>query len=223
MKYFYSLGITRPNQDPRYLLNEVSFGHAGQDNNVFIYMVPRIKTVDENNNQFFLQNSQKNAIISAMNEIKGVNLELIPSDPVYTAFSLGLQTSGETLTPEISNTTFLVIEKNTDTRTNVNQIKNDINSIFQSYFAPENCELGKFISLSELTTKILSVNGVGNYSMRRILASGAVINSNGLSLLVFNPNYSDVDIQITASDIQLPYFKFPYLYNKTILNNIIVE
>jgi hypothetical protein len=223
MKYFYSLGITRPNQDPRYLLNEVTFGHAGQDNNVFIYMVPRIKTVDENNNQFFLQNSQKNAIISAMNEIKGINLELIPMDPVYTAFTIGLAAPGETLTQEIGDTTYLIIQKSPDTRVNVNQIKNDVNSIFQSYFAPENCELGKFVSLSDLTTKILGVNGVINYSMRRVLDTGSTINSNGLSLLVFNPNYSEVDIQVTSSDIKLPYFKYPFLYNKTLLNKIIVE
>lgn len=59
--------------------------------------------------------------------------------------------------------------------------------------------------------------------MRRVLNDGTTVTDNGLTLLEFNPNYSDVDIRIDATDVQLPYYKFPFLYNKTILNNIIVE
>lgn len=223
IKYFYDLGITRPNQDPRYLFNEVSYSHAGQDNNVYIFCVPKIKTVDDNNVQYFLQNSQKNAIISAMNDIKAINMELIPQDPIYTAFTLGLAAPGETLTADIAASTYLVIKKNSDTRVNSNQIKNDINTIFQNYFTPENCKLGQLVSINDLVSSILSVNGVNSYNIRRVLTDGSTITNNGLTLLVFNPNYSDIDIQVTSSNMQLPYFKFPFLYSKTLINNIIVE
>jgi hypothetical protein len=222
IKYFYDLGLASPNGDPRFLSNEVNFAHAGQDNNVYIFAVPRIQSVDSSNTQYFLQNSQKNAIISTMNPLKALNMELVPQDPIYTAFTLGLAGSGETLTPDIAKTTFIVITKTSDARVDSNSIKNSVNTIFQNYFAPDNCTLGQLVSLSDLVSQILSVAGVANYSMRRILDDGLVINSSGLTLLVFNPNYS-TDIQVKSTDIQLPYFKFPFLFNKTILDNIIVE
>jgi hypothetical protein len=54
IKYFYDLGITRPNDDPRYLFNEVNFSHSGQDNNIYLFLTPKIKSVDENNKQYFV-------------------------------------------------------------------------------------------------------------------------------------------------------------------------
>ena len=223
IKYFYDLGLTRPNQDARFLFNEVNFAHAGQDNNVYLFMVPTIKNVDSNNNQYFLQNSQKNAIISSMSTSKALNMELIPQDPIYTAFTLGLPTAGETLTTDIANSTYLVIKKNTDLRVDTNSIITNVNNIFKNYFDPSNVNLGQLITLNEIVTQILSVNGVSNFSMQRNLPDGTTITDNGLNLLVFNPNYSDVDIQVISSNLQLPFFKFPFLYNKSILNNIIVE
>jgi len=223
IKYFYNLGITRPNDDPRYIFNEVNFSHAGQTNNIYIFNTPRIKNVDENNRQYFLQNSQKNVILSSMTNYKALNMELIPQDPIYTAFTLGLVAPNETLNEDIYKTTFLVVKKTPDVRVDINAIKNNINTIFQNYFKPENCKLGQLISINDLVTQILSVNGVDTFLLRRVLANGTTITSNGLSLLVFNPNYSTVDIDIISSNLQLPYFKFPFLYNKSILNNIIVE
>ena len=223
IKYFYSLGITRPNQDARVLFNEVNFAHAGQDNNIYIFMVPKIKTVDSNNTQYFLQNSQKNTILTSMAEAKALNMELIPQDPVYTAVTIGLLAPGEEVNLDVYKSTYLVIKKDTNLRVDVNQIKNNVDAIFQDYFAPENCKLNQLISLNDIVSKILSINGVSNFSMRRILDNGSTVTNNGLNLLVFNPKYSDIDIQIQSTDLQLPYFKFPFLWNKTILDNIVVE
>jgi len=223
IKYFYDLGLTRPNQDARFMFNEVNFAHSGQDNNVHLFMVPKIKTVSADNTQYFLQNSQKNTILTSMANLKALNMEIVPHDPIYTAFTLGFAVDGETLSKDIALNTFLVIKKTTDLRVDVNKIKSNVNAIFQNYFAPENCTLGQLITLNDLITQILSVDGVSSFSMRRVLDDGTTVTDNGLNLLVFNPNYPDVDIRIQSTDLQLPYFKFPYLYNKTILDNIIVE
>lgn len=223
IKYFYDLGITRPNVDPRFLFNEVNFSHAGQDNNVYLFLTPKIKNVDEQNNQYFLQNSQKNTILTSMVNIKALNMDIIPQDPIYEAFALGLAAPNETLTPDIANSTFLVIKKTADTRNDNNTIKNNVNSIFQRYFAPENSTLGQLIVINDLVSQILSIEGVSTFFVRRVLSDGTTITNNGLTLLAFNPNYSELDIQIITANLQLPYFKFPFLYNKSILNNIIVE
>jgi hypothetical protein len=223
IKYFYDLGITRPNDDPRYLFNEVNFSQSGQDNNVYMFMVPAIKSTDSNNLEYFLQNSQKNVILSSMASLKALNMELIPEDPVYTAFNLGLLQPGETPTMDIYKSTFLVIKKSSDIRVDANTLTNNVNTIFQNYFNPINCTLNQTVNLNSLVSQILSLNGVQTFYTMRVLSNGTTITSNNLSLLVFNPNYSDVDIQVTTSNIQLPYYKFPFLYNQTILNNIIVE
>ena len=223
IKYFYDLGITRPNDDPRYLFNEVNFSHAGQDNNVYMFMVPSIQTVDANNTEYFLQNSQKNVIISSMASLKAINMELVPEDPVYTAFTLGLLQPGETPTMDIYKSTFLVVKKSSDIRVDTNSLANNVNAIFQNYFNSKNCTLNQLIDINSLVTQILSLNGVQTFYTMRVLSDGTTITSNNLSLLVFNPNYSDVDIQVITSNTQLPYFKFPFLYNQTLLNNIIVE
>lgn len=223
LKYFYDLGITRPNVDSRFLFNEVNFSHAGQDNNVYIFAVPKIKNVDASNTQYFLQNSQKNAIITSMSDIKALNLELVPQDPIYTAVTLGLAAPNETLNQDIYKTTFLVIKKAADVRVDNDSIKNNVNTIFQSYFAPENVELGQLVTVNDIVSQILSINGVSTFYMRRVLDNGTTITDNGLNLLVFNPNYSTEDIQIVSTNLQLPYFKFPFLFNKTVLNNILVE
>lgn len=223
LKYFYDLGITRPNDDPRFLFNEVNFSHSGQDNNIYIFLTPRIKNVDADNKQYFLQNSQKNIIISSMQNTKALNMELIPQDPIYEAFTLGLTAPNEQPTVQISESTFLVLKKAANTVIDNDSIKNNINTIFQRYFAPEVCTMGQLITINDLVSQILSVKGVETFFMRRLLPDGTTITNNGLTLLAFNPNYSDLDIQIISANLQLPYFKFPFLYNKTILNNILVE
>lgn len=220
--YYYSLGITRPNDDPRVAFNEFTYSHSGQANNVYMYVVPRIRNVDETNKQYFLQNSQKNQIISAMSSIKALHMEIVPQDPIYTAVTLGLAEPGEVLTPEIANDTYLVIKKSVDVRVDVDSIKSSVNNVFKQYFNAQACTLGQLVSMSDLVSGILSVPGVSSFSMRRVTSTGVISNS-GLTLLVFNPNYSDVDIQVYATDIQLPFFKFPFLYNGTVLPKIIVE
>jgi len=222
IKYFYDMGITRPNMDARVLFNEVNFAHAGQDNNIYLYMVPTIQTVDSNNNQYFLQNSQKNAIITSMVNNKALNMELIPQDPIYTAFTLGFALPGEAITTDIASETYLVIKKDSSILVDPNMIISNVNSIFVNYFAAANCNLGQLINLSDLVTQILSVQGVSNFSMQRTASDGTTVTLDGLSLLVFNPKYSSTDIQIINTNLQLPFFKFPFLYNQSISNNIIV-
>ena len=36
----------------------------------------------------------------------------------------------------------------------------------------------------------------------------------GISLLVWNPVYDNIDITVYNQDIQLPYYKFPYFFDE---------
>ena len=220
IKYFYDLGLDKPNDDPRFLFNQLKFSTPSDANNVYLFMVPSIANVDDENNVYFLSTPQKNSIINAIDTQKMVNIEIIPQDPVYTAFTLGLKEDNETLKTDIYESTFLVVKRSLSDRISVESIKQQINNIFKDYF--ESTTIGSLISITELKNRILSISGVREIFTRRVLED-RIFETPNLSLIAFNINYPDVDISSVTSDLQLPFFKYPFLYNNSITNNIIVE
>ena len=220
IKYFYDLGLDRPNDDPRFLFNQLKFSSSGESNNVYLFGVPAIKNVNENNEVNFLSTSQKNSIVNAIETQKMVNIEIIPQDPIYTGFNLGLSLPNEKLNLDIINETFLVVKRDVSVRNSAESIKQQINNIFINFF--DNLKIGDLVSISNIINEILTVQGVTEVITRRV-TNDITLQSPNLSLLVFNSSYPEIDINTISSDIQLPFFKFPFLYNKSILNNIIVE
>jgi hypothetical protein len=220
IKYFYDLGLDRPNDDPRFLFNQLKFSSSGESNNVYLFGVPAIKNVNENNEVNFLSTSQKNSIVNAIETQKMVNIEIIPQDPIYTGFNLGLSLPNEKLNLDIINETFLVVKRDVSVRNSAESIKQQVNNIFINFF--DNLKIGDLVSISNIINEILTVQGVTEVITRRV-TNNITLQSPNLSLLVFNSSYPEIDINTISSDIQLPFFKFPFLYNKSILNNIIVE
>jgi hypothetical protein len=218
--YFYKLGLDKPNDDPRFLFNQLKFSTSSDTRDVYLFLVPSISNVDNENNVNFLTTPQKNTIINAINTQKMVNIEIIPQDPIYNAFNLGLRDENELLTTDIIDETFLVAKRTLSNRISVESIKQQINNIFITYF--KEAKLGSIVSITELKNKILSIDGVVEIFTRRVLDDRTIETPN-LSLLSFNNNYPDIDISDITSDLQLPFFKYPFLYNNSILNNIIVE
>tara|TARA_R110002012_G_scaffold33924_1_gene98757 strand:+ start:2312 stop:4123 length:1812 start_codon:yes stop_codon:yes gene_type:complete len=218
--YFYDLGLDRPNDDPRFLFNQLKFSTSASNNNVYMFLVPSIRNVDENNIETFLSTSQKNTIIEAIETQKMVNIEIIPQDPIYNAFNMGLQLPNETLSKEIVSETFLVVKRDINERVSAENLKQQINNIFINYF--KDSKIGSLVSLSDIKNQILSLAGVTNILTRRV-NNNLTLETPNISLLSFNNNYPEVDIEIITSDLQLPFFKYPFLFNNTIANNIIVE
>lgn len=218
--YFYNLGLDRPNDDPRFLFNQLKFASSKNSNNVYLFMVPSIRNVDENNIETFLSTSQKNTIIEAINTQKMINIEIVPQDPVYNAFNLGLQLPNEDLSTDIIDETFLVIKRDINERVSVENLKQQVNNIFVNYFKERG--IGTLLGLSDIKNQILALTGVTNIITRRV-SNNLTIETPNISLLSFNNNYPETDIEIISSDIQLPFFKYPFLFNNTISDNIIIE
>lgn len=224
IKYYYDLGLDRPNDDSRFLFNQVKFATTSQLNTIHCFLVPRLKTVDVNNNPFFLTGSQKSEIINSMDEGKMANMEVVPHDPVYNAITVGLELPG--VAPEVSDIseTQLVIRRELNERFSAVKIKESVNLIFQDILNTEVAELGQIINLSDITAKILDIPGVNGIITRRVNSNGEILREVPfLNVYSFNTMYSDVDLESTASNITLPYFKFPFLYNTTLLDRIVVE
>ena len=80
------------------------------------------------------------------------------------------------------------------------------------------------VNYNDLTTKILNIPGVVRLSTRRTDGKGNTVRSVPfLNMYSFNAAYPEVDIESSSSNIALPIFKYPFLYNGSIQNNIIVE
>jgi len=219
MRYYYNIGLKSPNADSRVLLNQVTFSDACDFNNIYVYVVPKIKKVNSvQTNSNFLSIGLKDYVSRSLQGSKMATSEIVMMDPVYTAFGIGVATNAEInnnlLTPDIVKETKLVVTRSPSSHFSESEIKKQVNDIITKYFAPGTTRLGQVVNLDELTTEILNIDGtVSLYCTRTV--NGVETNRNGLSFLVFNPIYSDPkeDIQVIAQSLPLPYFKIPYLYN----------
>jgi len=219
MRYYYNIGLKAPSNDSRVLLNQVTFSDSCDFNNIYVYVVPKIKKINSaqtfNN---FLSIGLKDYIARGLQETKMATSEIVMMDPVYTAFGIGVASNAEInnslLTPDIIKDSVLVVSRSPSSRFSEAEIKRQVNNLISEYFAPGNTVLGQLVNLDSLTTKILEIDGVVSIACKRII-DGVETVRNGLSFLVFNPVYSGgkEDIQIITQSLPLPYFKLPYLYN----------
>jgi hypothetical protein len=222
VKYYYDLGLDRPNDDSRILFNEVNFSTTGQVNNVYVFMLPNIKTVDEENNLYFLSQSQKSEILNSVESLKMLNMEIIPQDPVYNAVTIGLNFPEDQPSVVDADNSQLIVQRSLNSKSSVQKITEQINNIFVNYFDKENIGLGSVIGLTDIQSQILQIPGVVNVKTRKTV-NGRVYEVPYINVISYNAVYSDVDISTTSNNIQLPFFKFPFLLNNSILDKIVVE
>ena len=223
LNYFLNIGLNKPNDDGRVLFNQVNFNSINQANNVYLFLVSKFNNVDVNDNLNYVSTSQKSSIVNSFQDQQQANVNIVPVDPVYTSFSLGVRTGepSETITKDISEESFLVIKRDVLSNTSTQALKERINNIFVNYF--EALNLGDLVSLKELSNQIFSVGGVDDIRTRRITNKVTVNEVEGINLIVYNPIYPQNDIELISSDLLLPFFKYPYLKGKSILSNIIIE
>lgn len=224
VKYYYSLGLDRPNDDPRFLFNQVRFASTSQLNTVHVFLVPKIKTVSSDNRPFFLTSSQKSEIINSMSGSKMANMEIVPHDPIYNAVTVGLEDNTSKASVADIDKSFLVIRRVLNERFSATKILENVNIIFQNAFKTGEANLGQTINNSNITAQILNIPGVQSILTRRVNSLGKIVREVPfLNLYSFNTIYSDVDIISTSSNITLPFFKYPFLYNGTLADRILIE
>ena len=224
LKYFYNLGLDRPNEDTRVMLHQALFSSSCDFGNIYITIVPRFGAVTGETTPQYLSESLKQLIVNDLENIKLVTANIVPIDPVYTAVNIGLNYSGEPLTPSIYEESYIVIKKLPNIRFSNEKIKQNITSVFNDYFS--NSELNQVVDINTLTGNILKLEGISNIITRRVTSSNTVYEVPGLSLLLWNPldSYSNIDIRVTQQNVQLPFFKYPFLYKATQFENrIIIE
>lgn len=223
LKYYFDLGVSKPNLESRVLFNQVKFADASNSNNIYIYAVPRLERISSVTTRTnYLNAAQKQAILNDLQQTKLTTAEIIVNDPVYTAIDLGVRVPGTELTPSISDTTVLEITRNITAKRNPESVRELVYGIFKDYFSTTKNNLGLLISLTDLTNQILAIDGVDDVITKRTYL-GTTYTTPGVSLLAYNPVYPFNDIEVINQDTQLPYYKFPYLNNITeFINKIVV-
>jgi len=89
-------------------------------------------------------------------------------------------------------------------------LKQLIAGVITDYFATTKDNLGLRLSVTDLTNQILAIEGVDSITTQRTV-NGTTYITPGISFIAYNPVYPYTDIEIYAQDVQLPYFKYPYL------------
>jgi len=216
IRYLYNLGLNFPQEDTKILFNQIKFASSCNFNNLYLYVVP------SNSNQEYLNPAQKEIILEGINQAKTVTSQIVPMDPVYMYIDFYLKNpTAEISTNDIDQTKLLII-KNENTKRSSSAILLDIKNIFDTYFSRQNSKLGQLIDIYQLTNDILNVDGVDNVQTKRYDAN---IVTEGISFLIWNPIYTNKDLNVYSQNLIIENFKYPIFNNlENILDRIeIVE
>jgi len=212
IQYFYNICVD-PNKVNRVIINQVNFADSCDFNNINIFCVPNFELSIDESYPTFLSNSFKNLIQDITKDKKMLSHEIIPRDPIYTAFDIGY--TGKKISKNVYFDTKIVITIDKNIKINKQSIKELIRNKILNFFKSENNELGGFLNLSVLATDILNIEGVTLLQTKNITENTFF---NGLSFVAWNPLFEDSDSELVNQNATLPFFKFPYFYRP---NNLI--
>lgn len=217
LKYFYDLGLERPNDDIRLLMNQVTFTDACDFNNVYVFAVPKHGAIINETTPMSIPVSQKQIVVDRLNQTKIVNQNIVVCDPVYQAFSFGLSLAGEEPAVFIRDETILRVYRSTSYNTPKDLIKSKVASLIQSFFDVSNNKLGGVVNLTQLNIDILSIPGVAKIETVRSGTGDRVTPK--INMIMWNPFYDYATPLITSQNISMKFFEFPFLYQSSNLIN----
>lgn len=219
LKYFYNIGINKSNDDCRVLMNQVTFAPSTNFNNVFIYTVSKIAPILNEQVPNYLNASQKQLIVNECNTKKDITHSVVPMDPIFKAFNIGLQLNGEQESIALRDNTYLVIKRDINININSAALKERVQNIIKSYF--DKVQLGDLVNVSTISNDILNIEGIKSVVTRRIDTGYEVP---GISYIVWNPLYEQDDVTFTSQNYKLKNFMFAYFYEiSNLTTKIIVE
>ena len=218
IKYFYDIGLNKPNDNCRVLFNQVNYSNSTCFNNVYAFCVPTNTILNETIPNY-VNSAQKQLITNECNTIKDLTHNVVISDPVYKSFSLGAPILNECVTVEyVRNNTRLLIYKDSSNIMNSTALKNKVLDLFMTAF--NSIQLGSVVDLNSIATQILNIPGVTGLSTKRVDAN---FETPGISCIVWNPLYEDDDREYIAQNYQLQYFQYAYFYEiSKLINNMVL-
>ncbi len=214
-KYFYDLGLTKPQLESRALFNQMKFADSCNFNNIYLFVVPK----SISSNLSYLVPAQKSLITQTMEDAKIATSQTVVVDPVYLAIDIAMSDSNTVLLDDIQDTE-IFIEKNYNSRRNDVSIKSDVSAVINDYFARTNVLLGQTININSLVDTILGIDGVKKIYTRNTVSGNRV---EGLRFAIWNPVFGDVSLSTIVGSVALEDFQFPYLFNTNFVDRITIE
>lgn len=211
LKYFYDIGIQDPLKTDRALLNQVLYADSCNFNNIYFIIVPR----SGSQNFDYLSPAQKELINNSIQFNKVTTTETVFIDPVYKAVDLGIAQSSAAFDPTDDTNSFqLKVIKQTSSRRDNDSIVNEIVNVFSNYFSRTKARLGQIIDIRELNQQILNIRGVDSFFT---VDTNSNLETEGLSLAIWNPIYPNNDKTVTTNNIKLNVFEYPFFNNLDVL------
>jgi hypothetical protein len=219
LKYFYSIGLNKPNDDTRVLFNQVAFSNSTSFNNVYLFCVPKTATIINETLPNYLNSAQKQLIINQCSNKKDITHNVVCADPIYKAFDIGLQQVGEDSCIDLRDKTALIIKKFNNSNISNERIIDRVVNTIKDYF--DKVQLGQIIDLGELSNNIKSLDGVKDIATRRTDSNFTVPK---LNMVLWNPIYEEDDVVFTSQNYTLEAFQYAFFYEISKLRQkIIVE
>lgn len=213
--YFYRICVD-PNKVNRVLINQVNFADSCDFNNVNVFCVPKFDILQDGIYPNYLSESFKNLIIDITRDKKMISDEIVPRDPIYTAFDIGFSTINSLYS--ITQDSKLVVVRNKNNKINKAILKSKVNDVILNFFKSSNNQLGQTLNLNDLTATILGIEGISSIRTENTRENTFF---NGVSFLSWNPIYVDSDNEIINQTTTLPFYKFPYFYSpQSLINKI---
>jgi hypothetical protein len=202
LKYFNDIMI-KPTEFRQILLNQVQYADSCNFNNIYVCALPKLSP---KSTLKYLLPAQKEAILSNLNSVKTLTTEVVFMDPIYKAVSFGVKTNTDPVI-EDKDLCRLQLIKSVSSKRDSNSILKDADVLFKDFFNPSNIRLGQMLSHEQLLNKLLSIDGVLRVRTTRIDSNEAY---EGLSMLVWNPVYPELDKQIIVNNLQLRPYEYMY-------------
>ena len=210
LRYYYNLGLDRPQEDSRLNISQVEFMTSTNFNNVYCFCVPKVNTIIGDTVPNYLNTTLKQEVVNGCAEAKGLTHNLVMLDPIHRAICFGSFMNDEAWNPnQLQNR--LVLVRNRLTKYSYSFIKDYAVSVLKNYFS--SLSLGDDVDLSQLTKNINAIPGVKRFFMRNVEGG----EESKLTLYYWNPLYDNEDNSTTQQTIINEPFVYPFFYN---LNNI---
>ena len=124
--------------------------------------------------------------------------------------------------PSISdiNNSKLLIYKSQNAKVSNTGIINNVISVIKNYFSKSNNKLGQMIDINQLSTDIINLDGVDSIKTYRSDTNTYV---DGISFLVWNYTYPNLDVNTYSNNFNLQSFQYPVFNNiSNLINRISV-
>jgi hypothetical protein len=198
IKYFNDIQV-KPTAFRQVLFNQIQYADSCNFNNVYVCALPR---TSQGASFKYLLPAQKEIVLSNLQPVKTLTTEISFIDPIYKAIGFGVNTTGTLGVGQVDLATLELI-KTPRSNKNSSTLIQQVIQVFEKYFSVNSAKLGVVFPYSAVVSELLSIDGISGLRTKR---GDTQETFDGLSFIMWNPNYPELDfIQISNNKEMNPF------------------